>query len=145
MSGNTLKGESEMKSPSVRVQEDLLAEFDEWADKNYGSRSKALRTFMRDAVDGGVEEEDLTPLQPPREDLLAESYRKLCAFARRSGSTGGVVKDSTARRICAGGSDGLSKEDVDTSILRPLQRRGYLIRQSNVYGESAWRLNGWDA
>jgi len=145
MSGNKLKGESEMKTPSLRVQEDLLAEFDEWAEENHGSRSKAMRAFMRDAVGGGVEAEDLTPLQPPREDLLAESYRKLCAFCRRSGSTSGIVQDDTARRLCSGGSESLSKEDADTSVLRPLQRRGYLRRLSNVYGESSWKLIGWDS
>jgi len=139
-----LKGAGEMKTPSVRVQEDLLDEFDEWADENYGGRSEAIRTFMRDAVAGGVDEEDLTPLQEPREELLNESYRELCAFCRRSGSTSGIVQDSTARRVCSGGSEGLAKEDIDTSILQPLQRRGYIRRLSNVYGVTSWRLVGWD-
>ncbi len=144
MSGNTLKGADEMKRLTVRVHEDLADEFDEWAEENHGDRSKAVRTFMRDAVGGGVDAEDLTPLQPPREELLSDSYRKLCAFARRSGSDAGIVRTETAERICSGGAEGLSKEDVDTSVLRPLQRRGYLRRISNIYGESSWRINGWD-
>jgi len=140
-----LKGANEMKKPSVRVHQDLLDEFDEWADKNYGGRSEAIRTFMRDAVSGGVDDEDLTPLQEPREELLAESYRKLCAFCRRSGSTSGIIQANTALRVCAGGSEGLAKEDVDTSILQPLQRRGYIRRLSNVYGTTSWQLVGWDS
>lgn len=145
MSGNTLKGSDEMKTPSIRVQEDLLAEFDEWASENHNGRSEAIRTFMREAVGGDVSAEDLTPLQPPREELLSDSYRKLCAFARRSGSDAGIVRTDTAERICSGGAEGLSKEDVDTSVLRPLHRRGYLRRLGNVYGESAWKLVGWES
>ncbi len=34
-------------------------------------------------------------------------------------------------------------EEAEALVLRPLDRRGYITLQSNVYGDSAWRIVGW--
>jgi Arc/MetJ-type ribon-helix-helix transcriptional regulator len=138
--GNALKGSKEIKRPSVRIHEDLLESFDEWVeDSEHDSRSKAIRALMREAVDDSPEA--ATPLQPPAEERLAAPYRKLCRAASRDG----LVPHQTALRVCAGGPENLSKGEVTDLVLRPLQRRGYLTREGNIYGESAWRLVRWEA
>lgn len=129
-----------MKRPSIRMHEDLLEEFDEWVEhSDHDSRSKAVRALIRDAVESPPDTQ--TPLQPPTEERLAAAYRKLCLAASRDG----IVKHETAIRICAGGSENLSKGEVTDLVLRPLQRRGYLTREGNLYGEHAWRIVRWDS
>ena len=92
--GNRLHGDGEMKRPSIGVPDLLLEQFDEWANEEYGDRSKAVRALMRDAVDSDPERS--TPLHPPAEDRLADAYRKLCIAASRDG----VVPHEMAQRVC---------------------------------------------
>jgi len=137
--GNALKGSDEIKRPSVRIHEDLLSTFDEWVEESeHDSRSKAIRALMREAVDDSPAA--ATPLQPPAEERLAAPYRKLVKATLRDG----LVPHQMALRVCAGGPENLSKSEVPDLVLRPLQRRGYLSRECNIYGEAAWRLVRWE-
>ena len=137
--GNTLAGASEMQQPSFRIEADLLDDFDDWVDDSgHSSRSKAIRELIRETVKQRSVHE--TPLIPPMEERLAVAYRRLCMTANRDG----VIKEDRAKRVCAGGPEQLSKNDVADLVLRPLQERGYLRRRTNLRGDTAWKLNGWE-
>jgi hypothetical protein len=124
---------------SLKADEELVDSFDEWVEgSRFDSRSAALRGLMRDATDRPLDTG--TPLVPPDDELLGESYRKLC----RASTGDGVIKHERARRVLAGGPENLSKSDVLDMVLRPLHRRGYLLRRANLYGATAWKLVGWD-
>jgi hypothetical protein len=125
---------------SLKADGELVESFDEWVESSsYGSRSAALRGLMREAVDGSPTTG--TPLVPPSDDLLAESYRKLS----RAANGDGVIRDDRAKRLLAGGSNNLSKGDVTDMVLLPLREMGYLRRRANLRGETAWKLNGWNS
>lgn len=127
-------------SVSVKVNGDLLAAFDEWWQSGkYESRSEALRALVRGAVNGHVDTS--APLQPPADDLLAYGYERLVAVANPDG----IIRDDTARKACTNGPRNLSKEEVPAMVLKPLTRRGYVTRLSNIYGHTSWKLHGWDS
>lgn len=141
VSGNTLAGADREQKISLRADPDLVDEFDEWAEDTHGSRSAAIRSLMRSAVDGVADYS--TPRQPPTEDLLAEAYRRLVDVARATGSQEGYIRESTARRVCSGGRAGLSKDDARDRLLKPLSKRGYLRRVGNVHGDTSYQILGW--
>jgi len=131
--------QSESQGISVYVNEQLVEDFDEWVEQSaYGNRSDALRSLMRSAAEA---DPDIgTPLAPPSDERLADHYRSLCKAARPNG----VVPDETARRVCSGGSEGLSKSEVRDLVLRPLHKAGYIRSLANVYGDRSWVIQGWD-
>ena len=122
------------------VPEGLVDEFDDWVDRGdrFDSRSEAIRGLMRNAV--GSTPEYVTPLEPPRNERLARGYKRLCQAANKNG----VVRRDSARKACTNGPQNLSKQEVDALVLEPLDRRGYITLQSNLYGDSAWKIVGWD-
>lgn len=122
------------------VPEDLVDEFDDWVDRGnrFDSRSDAIRGLMRKAIGGTPEY--VTPLEPPRNDRLARGYKRLC----QASNANGVVRRDTAQKACTNGPQNLSKEEVDALVLKPLDRRGYITLQSNLYGDSAWKIVGWE-
>lgn len=140
---NALTGSEEMKTPSIRIHADLLDEFDEWVEQSdHSDRSKAVRALMRDAM-GGTPADDLMPLDPPYDELLADAYRRLC----RAAYPDGFVRKDTARRVCSGGAENLSKQEVPGMVLHPLRKRGYLRLQGDsfVIGKhTKWKIVGWD-
>jgi len=125
------------KQVKFRAPEDVVEEFDEWCDDQDVSRAEALRTQMR-AVTAAGEEYD-TPRRPPGDDdRLATGYRRLCAIANQDG----VIREDTATSILATAL-GISKRETKPMVLRPLHERGYLTRQSNVYGATSYHIAGW--
>jgi Arc/MetJ-type ribon-helix-helix transcriptional regulator len=142
--GNQLAGSEEMKSPSFRIEASLLDAFDEWVaeDSRFDARSKVLREMIREKIEEEPGEE--TPLSPPTEERLSVAYKKLCEVANGDG----MVRQDTAKRACSTGKAGMSKGEVLDIVLRPLERRGYLNRRSNIYAtqdrDTAWELVGWE-
>ncbi|MCU4716855.1 CopG family ribbon-helix-helix protein [Halapricum hydrolyticum] len=125
------------KQVKVRVDADLVDEFDQWCDDRDTNRSEAIRQHMRAAVSGGQEYE--TPRQPPNDDdRLATAYHRLCAVANQDG----VIREDTATSILATVL-GISKKETRPMVLRPLHKRGYLTRQSNVFGATSYHIAGW--
>jgi len=141
VSGNTLAGADREQRVSLRADPDLVDDFDHWADEHHGSRSAGLRALMRRAT--GDDRTWSTPRQPPTEELLSDAYRRLVDVARATGSQSGYIRESTARRVCAGGKAGLSKDDARDRLLKPLTRRGYLRRVGNVHGDTSYQILGW--
>lgn len=136
--GNQLYGSGEMKRTSIRAHEGLLDAFDEFvAESSHDSRTDALRSMMRQAVDS--EPESQTPLDPPEDDRLALGYQKLC----RCASENGMVRPKSAESLLASALN-VSKSEVKPTVLRPLANRGYLICHSNLYGHVAWEIVGWN-
>jgi len=138
---------SRMESPdenyervSVRLSGDRLDRFEEFLEEHDASKSAVVRRGIDAVTSGPVATEQGPPFAEPDEDRLARAYRKLY----RNANTDGVIGDDAARRVCAGGSEGYSKAEVKTALLRPLHKRGYLRRMANIYGDAAWRINGWD-
>jgi Arc/MetJ-type ribon-helix-helix transcriptional regulator len=143
--GNQLVGSEKMKTPSFRAHADLLDEFDEWVEaSDYSGRSEAIREFMQDAI-GGAPQSELTPLEPPAEETLADAYRRLC----RASYPNGKVKASVAERVAIRNHPhNLGAEDAMPLVLRPLQNRGYLQRRSGHAGQCrplvVWEIVGWE-
>jgi len=80
------------------------------------------------------------PHQPPGDnDRLATAYRRLCAVANGDG----VLREDTATSILATVL-GIAKKETKPMILRSLDERGYLTRQSNVYGATSYHIAGWN-
>jgi intergrase/recombinase len=124
------------KQVKFRAPESIVEEFDQWCDEQDMSRAEALRTQMR-AVTAASEEYE-TPRQPPGDERLSTAYRRLCAVANQDG----VIREHTATSILASVL-GISKTETKPMALRPLNDRGYLIRQSNVFGETSYHIAGW--
>lgn len=125
------------KQVKVRVDADLVEEFDEWCEEKDLSRSEALRTHMRACVADTVAWE--TPRQPPTDDdRLERAYRRLCAIANDDG----VLREQTATSILASVL-GISKNETKPMVLKPLLKRNYLTSQSNVYGDTSLHIAGW--
>lgn len=140
--GNKLYGADERKTPSFSISADKLADFDEWVEKSdrFDSRAEALRTLMTQAT-GGQPIDDLTPREPPHDDMLAAAYRKLC----RAGYPNGYIKQETALRVCSNGPKNLSKKEVPYLVLRPLENRGYVKQESDpIFGTTSWYIHGWE-
>ena len=138
---------SRMESPeenyervTVRLSGDRLDRFEEFLEAGDASKSDVVRKGIDAVVASDTHDERGPPFRPPTEDRLARGYRKLY----RNANADGVIGEEAARRVCSGGPDGLSKTEVKTSILKPLHRRNYLKRVANIYGDSAYRINGWD-
>jgi len=129
--------EQRRKQVKIRAKEGLVEQFDEWCEDQDVSRSEGLRDAMRSRVNGeGIEWQ--TPRQPPRDDeRLATAYETLCAVANQDG----VVREGTALSVVAT-KLGLSKAEIQAMALKPLAKRGYLSRESNVYGATSYRING---
>mgnify|MGYP000250604732 CR=1 FL=1 len=125
------------KQVKVRVDADLVEEFDEWCDDRDTNRSEAIRQHMRAAVSGGQDYE--TPRQPPGDDdRLATAYKRLCAVANGDG----VVRENTATSVLATVL-GISKAEIKPMAIKPLRKRGYLRTQSNIYGDTSYHIAGW--
>ncbi|WP_229112954.1 hypothetical protein [Halapricum desulfuricans] len=125
------------KQVKFRAPEHVVEEFDRWCDDQDMSRAEALRSQMQAVVSGGAEYD--TPLRPPGNDeRLATAYRRLCAVANQDG----VVREGTATSVLATVL-GISKTETKPMVLRPLHERGYLTRQSNVYGATSYHIVGW--
>lgn len=125
------------KQVKIRVDADLVDEFDEWCSGKDMSRSEALRTHMRVCVADTAEWD--TPLEPPTDDdRLERAYRRLCAIANDDG----VLREKTATSILASVL-GISKGETKPMVLKPLLKRGYLTSQSNVYGDTSIHVVGW--
>lgn len=126
---------------TVKVDPDALDEFDDWWDgqTDHQNRSEALRELIRNCGRTGGSGQTL-PLSPPADDDLEWAYRRLAVAANGDG----VIPDAMARRVCAGGRAGYSKEEARDLLLRPLHKSNYLRRSANVYGDCAWKLTGWD-
>lgn len=140
MSKQIHTGESQRKKQvKFRAPEDVVEAFDEWCDERDQSRAEALRTHLQACVNGAREYD--TPRQPPADDeKLDTAYRRLCGVANGDG----IVRERTATSILASVL-GISKTETKPMALKPLVKRGYLTRESNVYGATAYRISGWDA
>lgn len=143
--GNQLAGAERSVTRSIRGPEGLFDEFDEWIESSdYDDRSKAIRAFMKDAI-GGAPESDLTPLEPPREEPLADAYRRLC----RAGYPDGKVRKTVAERVAVKGHpENLGTDDAPALVLHPLRRRGYLRCWNGHPAQrtplTVWEIVGWD-
>lgn len=123
---------------SLQASPDLVDQFDEWvADSEYANRSEALRQLMREAAEAPTLRG--TPLVPPSDDQLATAYQRLCAVANDDG----IVRSKTADSVLAA-MLGVSATEVESLVLKPLQERRYIFQRSDVYGNHAWKINGWD-
>lgn len=122
------------------VPEPLIEDFDDWIARGdrFESRSEAIRALMGQAIGGTPEY--VTPLEPPKNERLARGYKRLCQAA----NSNGIVRPKTAKKACTNGPQNLNKKEVDALVLRPLNRRGYLNLQGNVYGDFAWKIVGWE-
>lgn len=112
-----LPGADKMKSPSVRVHADLLAQFDKWCDENGTNRSAAIRRFMAQCVADG----DGSAFDEPDHELLVAGYRAIRQAVAPDGTVpGSVVISRIAERTR------VDKEDVSRVVLRPLRAGGYI-------------------
>jgi hypothetical protein len=124
---------------SAKVSGERLDRLETFCDEHDVPKSQVLRDGI-DAVTNTVSSEFETPLQPPQDDRLAWGYRRLVDVANDEG----VVRDETAKRACSGGKHGLSKDEVISYIIKPLYRRNYIRKMSDLYGNRSWNIRGWD-
>jgi len=122
----------------IRCPEKLVSEFDEVVENHdeYGSRSEALRSLLRREI--GDTESDL-PREPPKDDQLRTAYIRIVEMAGQSGTLPhNLITSELASDL------GMSQKLVEHQIIHKLRRRGYLQQLSNLYGQRAWKLRGWD-
>lgn len=138
MSKQIHREEQRRKQVKFRAPEDVVEEFDQWVDDRDMSRSEALRSHMRACVSGGQSYD--TPCQPPTDnERLETAYRRLCAVANADG----LIREDTVTSILASVL-GISKAETKPMVLKPLLKRGYITRQSNIYGDTSYRVAGWN-
>lgn len=122
---------------SAKVDGSLIEAFDQWCESgDISSRSEGVRVLLRDAVDGHAPQG--LPRQPPVDDQLDYAYRQLVDAANGDG----IVPVRGAKRVCSGGPRNMSKQEVFDMALKPLMRRGYLRRRSDLYGHTAFEVLG---
>ena len=138
--GNKLAGSERAKRTSIRVHEELLEEFDELVEERNSTRTDQIRRLMQLEVQRSNNEGYQTPLRPPLDGQLAYGYERLCQASNASG----VIKGSVAEKVTTNGPNNLAKSETRHLVLRPLQRRGYIRRMSNLYGDEAYRIVGWE-
>ena len=124
---------------SARLSGSRLEQFEAYLEEHDASKSDVIRKGI-DAVVSRSNDDHGLPLAPPSDDRLEHAYRRLCAVANKNG----IVRGDSARRVCAGGPESISKTEVPDLILRPLSRRGYVRRRANIYGGEAYKLVGWE-
>lgn len=139
MSKQIHAGESDRRRQiKFRAPEQLIERFDEFVKHSeHSSRSDALREAMRASVTPADQRE--TPREPPVEQELREAYLTLCRLANYAG----LVPHEVATNELAT-TLGKSKSLISRTVLKPLRRRGYLKHESNVYGDRAYRIRGWE-
>lgn len=130
--------EERYENVSARLSGSRLERFEAYVDQSDESKSAVIRDGI-DAVTTGEVDTESTPLRPPTEDRLAWAYDRLCKVANADG----IVSGESARRVCSGGPQNISKKETTDLILKPLRRRGYIRRQANIYGDEAYQLVGW--
>lgn len=125
------------KQVKIRADAELVEQFDEWCDEREQTRSDALRAHMRAVVSGSREYD--TPRMPPTDnERLEAAYKRLCAVA----NSNGVVREETATAVLAA-ILGISKTETKPTVIKPLNKRGYLRQQSNAYGDTSYHIAGW--
>jgi antitoxin component of RelBE/YafQ-DinJ toxin-antitoxin module len=111
---------------TVRVDSDLLDEYDEVADERGLSRSEAIRQHMRRTV----EDAELSDREMPDHDDLAAAYRALLRLTRG----GGWVSKERASRRLAEQMPGVDAKGAYGDLIKPLRRKGYLAQQVSSDG-----------
>jgi hypothetical protein len=106
---------------TVRVDQDLLDEYDEVAEDRGISRSEAIRQHMRQVVD----DSELTDRQMPVYDDLATAYRALLRLTRG----GGWVERDRACSYLAQQVPNTDKKGAYGHLIKPLRKKGYLRQQ----------------
>ena len=118
---------AQMESPdrsdrmTVRVDADLLDEYDELCDERGRSRSEAIRTHMRQAV----EDAELTDRKMPDDDDLSTAYRKLLRLSKG----GGWIERDRACSHLAQEIPNTDKKGAYGHLIKPLRKKGYLRQQ----------------
>lgn len=124
---------------SARIGGIRLEKFEKHIDETGESKSELIRKGI-DAILSGTMVESTPPLHPPAENHLEYGYRQLFKAANADG----YVKSDTAKRVCSGGPENIAKSEVYDLVLKKLLRRGYIKRTSNLYGDTAYKLTGWN-
>jgi len=118
---------SRMESPdrdtrvTVRVDQELLDDYDEVCDDRGVSRSEAIRNHMQQTISDA----DLTDRQMPTDDDLATAYRTLL---RRTKGGGWIPRDQACKAL----AQALPDTDQDSAyrwLVKPLRKRGYIRQQ----------------
>lgn len=130
-------GESS-KQVKFRASGDTVDEFDAWVgESEYKSRAEALRGLMERSMKGGAGMG--MPLEPPEDESLSKSYKRLVEVASSKGVIPHDVATSELSSLI-----GRQKKSVERSVLSKLRERGYLKQTANLYGDRAWTLRGWE-
>ncbi len=109
---------------SIKVPENLLEQY----DAEVANRSENIREHMRKTV--GNKSDD--GRQPPNDGTLAEAWHTLVNLSNANN----WVTEVRAENILAQ-RHSLPMKEVRRSILRPLEKRGYVNRTTDQYGQQA--------
>jgi Arc/MetJ-type ribon-helix-helix transcriptional regulator len=133
---NQLAGADRMTRASVRVDEDLLDDFDDAVDEStlWESRSEAIRDLIKTVVDNpDVEESD--GRVPPADDDLADAYEML----RSVSVDDRWIPEERALGLLAQ-HQSTSKDMARQTIIVPLVDLGYLARSNDMRGYTAIKV-----
>jgi len=113
---------------TVRISEKLRSDLDEYLDQRNDDETKA--TVVRDAIRERISGPDLSSgIEPPRDDTLRESYRRLVALSNSNGWVRSELAHAEIAQVTQH-----PKDAVRATIIRELQRRGYVKSQSDFAG-----------
>lgn len=120
--GNTLAGEEKMKSPSFRIHQSKLEEFDAYIDAHdeWTSRSEAVRTLIEEELDGSTVTRD-------GEYLPDDSDERRIYLAMLGAANGNLIY--SPRRHGNALKRQLGEGDLEAAAFIPLRRKGYISRQ----------------
>lgn len=113
---NELKS-NQTTTVTVRVSKDLRDAYDAAAETRGESRSELLRGHMK-RVAGHTTDE----IEPPSEELLAKGWK---AIQKSADAEGQIPTEIAKSRVSE--ATRVSKQDSIRCVIRPLDRRGYLI------------------
>lgn len=117
----TLKGEDAETPISFRVDDDLLADFEELCDREGVSRSDALRELMRREVEAASDDERIGPDDP----VLNAAYEQLVEEAGRPIDGGGLrMTMDDAKELLY--SNDIPKERVRRRLIKPLRKKDWV-------------------
>jgi hypothetical protein len=119
---------------TIRVDEGLLDDFDEFVDEKGTDRSKEIRSFMRSTLNADPSDHGMRP--PEDDEVLRKSY-----LALRKATANGELPVREAKAIISRVTN-IPKESVSRRVIKPLERRGYLSRTGDPFQDPWLLVNG---
>lgn len=123
----TFERQDPRKTVSFRASDELVSRIEDLPM----SKSE----FLRQAAAEKLERTPENGIEPPEDQELAKCYAELVEMANDNGH---LPEDLAVNQLAQ--SLGRPAKQIRRTVLRPLSRRGYVQRQSDLYGYTSLKV-----